>query len=100
MSGQRTLQKRDLIAPMIPEPTPPKEERVKAACRKFDEENAVSERALADLFRQYPTNDNEAHVLLQVVALNRLCFANIFAVHNVARHIYDHASEIDLALSS
>jgi len=59
------------------EPIVPNQSSVTAACKRFDEENAVVEQALAELFRQYPTNDNEAHVLLKVVALNRLYSTNI-----------------------
>ena len=80
------------------EPIVPNQSLVRAACKRFDEENAVVEQALAELFRQYPTNDNEAHVLLKVVALNRLYSTNILAVHDVARHIYQHAQEVDDAL--
>jgi hypothetical protein len=83
------------IKPIDPNPS-----SVREACRRFDKENAVVERALAELFRQYPTNDDEAHVLLKVVALNRLYSANIYAVYDVARHIYRHAEEVDSALKA
>jgi hypothetical protein len=79
-------------------PIVPNASSVRDACKRFDEENAVVERALAEVFRQYPTNGDEAHVLLKVVALNRLYSANILAVHDVARHIYEHAQEVDGAL--
>ena len=83
------------IKPIVPNPG-----LVRDACRQFDEENAVVERALAELFRQYPTNDDEAHVLLKVVALNRLYSAGILAVMDVARHIYQQAQEVDGALKA
>jgi hypothetical protein len=79
-------------------PTDPNPSSVRDACERFDKENAVDERALAELFRQYPTNDDEAHVLLKVVALNKLYATNILAVRPVARHIYEHAEEVDRAL--
>ena len=81
-------------------PTVPNPSSVRDACERFDKENAVVERALAELFRQYPTNDDEAHVLLKVVALNRLYFAGILAVEGVARLIYEHRQEVDGALKA
>jgi hypothetical protein len=81
------------IKPIAPNPS-----SVRDACKRFEEENAVVERALAELFRQYPTNDDEAHVLLKVVALNRLYSTNILAVRDVARLIYEHRQEVDGAL--
>ena len=50
------------------------------------------------LFSQYHSNDNQSHVLLKVVALNRLYSTNIFAVHDMARHIHKLAQEVDAAL--
>ena len=79
-------------------PTVPNPSSVSDACERFNKEYAVVERALAELFRQYPTNDDEAHVLLKVVALNKLYATNILAVRPVARHIYEHAEEVDRAL--
>jgi hypothetical protein len=72
--------------------------RIEAACKKFDKENAVAEPALEDLFRQYPRNDNHPHVLVKVVALNRLYNTQIFAVYDVASHIHEEARCIDDAL--
>jgi hypothetical protein len=83
------------IQPIVPNPS-----SVRDACERFDKENAVGERALAELFRHYPTNDDEAHVLLKVVALNRLYFTNILAVERVARLIYEHRQEVDGALKA
>jgi|SRR5581483_5107301 len=84
-----------------PEPILPTPERVREACKSFDEDEdaAVTEHALADLFSQYPTNGNHAHVLLKVVALNRLYSTNIFRIYDVARHVFTHGEEIDSALA-
>lgn len=81
-------------------PTVPTPSSVSDACERFDKENTVVERALAELFRQYPTNDDEAHVLLKVVALNRLYSTHILAVEDVARLIYEHRQEVDGALKA
>jgi len=70
---------------------------VRAACKQFDEENAVIEQALKDLFSQYPRNDNLPHVLLKVVALDRLYATKIFTVEDVAKHIHK-LKEVDSAL--
>lgn len=60
--------------------------------------NDIADEALRDLFGQCPRNENHAHVLLKVVALNRLYSAGIFAVYDVAEHIHRHAKEIDAGL--
>src|SRR5208282_2233175 len=73
---------------------------VRAACKQFDEENLTVEQALKELFNQYPGNNDLPHVLLKVVALNRLYSTQIFAVLDVARHIHRHAQEIDSALAA
>lgn len=59
----------------------------------------LADEALLELFSQYPGNDNRAHVLLKVVALNRLYSAGILAVYDVANHIHQHSQEIDKGLS-
>jgi hypothetical protein len=79
-------------------PIIPTEGLVRSACEQFDKDNAVVEQALKDLFNQYHRNDNEPHVLLKVVALNRLYSTNILAVYDVARHIWQQ--DIDSALAS
>jgi hypothetical protein len=81
-------------------PTIPTEDRVRSACKEFDEDNVIVEQALKDLFNQYHRNDNQPHVLLKVVALNRLYSTNIFAVYDMARHIYQQAPDIDSALAN
>lgn len=78
-------------------PTP---ELVVAACKEFDQENLIVERALKDLFKQYPDNNDHSQVLLKVVVLNRLYSTQIFAVHDVARHIHQQARDIDSALAT
>jgi hypothetical protein len=81
-------------------PTVPNRSSVKDACDRFDNNKyAFVERALAELFGQYPTNDDEAHVLLKVVALNELYSTNIYAVVDVACLIYEHRQEVDGALN-
>jgi hypothetical protein len=81
-----------------PELRTPTAELVRAACKQFDREYAVTEEALSDLFSQYPRNGNRPHILLKVVALNRLYSTQIFAVHDVASHIHQ-VREIDSALA-
>lgn len=83
------------IKPIIPNPS-----SVRDACDRFDNNKyAFVDRALAELFGQYPTNDDEAHVLLKVVALNELYSTNIYAVADVACLIYEHRQEVDGALN-
>jgi hypothetical protein len=77
----------------------PNRELVEAACEQFDLNNRITEQALADLFDQYPASTNHPHVLLKVVALNRLYSTSIFSVHDVANHIYQHAQDVDSALA-
>lgn len=84
------------MAPMKAAPVLPTEELVRSAYREFAD--GITDRALRELFSQYPRNDNHAHVLLKVVALNRLYSAGILAVYDVAWHIYQQAPEIDAAL--
>ena len=50
----------------------PTADTIAEACRQFDGGNRVIEDALADLFAKYPTNTNEAQVLLKVLTLNEL----------------------------
>jgi hypothetical protein len=78
---------------------PPTAQLVDEAIKKFDEENAVVEDALKKLFTQYPANTNLSHVLLKVVALNRLYSTQIFAVVDVAQHIHRNGTEIDSSLA-
>jgi len=78
----------------------PTAERIKAACEKFDRDNELTEQSLAELFRQYPGNDDPRHVLLKVVAINSLYHTSIFAVETVARHIQANSKEIDSALAA
>ena len=82
--------------------TTPTEERVKTACMKFDQDQDVLlvEQSLKELFDQFPGNNDLPHVLLKVVALNRLYSTQIFAVVDVARHIHRNAQAIDAALAA
>ncbi|MGB9456265.1 MAG: hypothetical protein WCB12_09495 [Bryobacteraceae bacterium] len=78
--------------------TIPTQERVRAACKDFDQENLIVEQALNELFGRYPGNNDLPHVLLKVAALNSLYSTQIFAVVEVARNIY--AQDIDSALAA
>jgi hypothetical protein len=69
------------------------------ACGKFDKENGVIEQALGELFAHFPGNATHSHVLLKVVALNRLYSAGILAVEAMALHIFQNGEEIALALT-
>lgn len=87
-----------MIAPMkltVPLPSP---DLVQAACKEL--EGDIGELALAELFGQYPRNDNRAHVLLKVVTLNRLYSTSVYAVHDAANHICSRAEEVDAALTA
>jgi hypothetical protein len=77
----------------------PDRELVEAACDQVDRDNSITEQALTDLFGQYPVNTNHPHVLLKVVALNRLYSTNILSVHDVANHIYQYSQDVDSALA-
>lgn len=77
----------------------PTSKAVKAACERFDRENALAEQALAELFRQYPRNGDIRHILLKVVAVNALEHTHIFPLDAVARHIHADIPEIDSALA-
>ena len=78
----------------------PNAELVSKACDEFDRENAVTEKALAELFAAYPGNDNPSHVLLKVAALNSLYATRILAVLKLATHIAGQGAAIDAALAS
>jgi hypothetical protein len=85
------------MANLLPIPNPA---RMDEACKRFDEKYKVIEEALRELFSSYPLNTNPGHVLLKVVALNRLYSAGVLAVEALADHIYQNGEEIDLALNS
>ena len=89
----------DILAAMNSASILPTEENVRRACKQFDDDPIVEE-ALKDLFTQYPRNDDHPHVLLKVVALNRLYSAGIYAVYDAARHIHEHAQVIDSGLAA
>jgi hypothetical protein len=73
---------------------------VAEACKEFDKENLIIERALKELFNQFPGNSDLSHVLLNVVALNRLYSTQILAVMDVTQHIHRNAQDIDSALGA
>ncbi|HEX8711869.1 MAG TPA: hypothetical protein VF730_08350 [Terracidiphilus sp.] len=78
----------------------PDAQLVREACERFDRENEVSEKALAELFAAYPTNDDASHVLLKVVALNSLYSTRILAVLKLAMLIAGQGAKIDAALAA
>ena len=82
------------IAPILPT-----KDLVGTACQEFDEGNAIVEAALRELFQQYPNNDNEPQILFKVVILNRLYSTNIFAVYDMAHHIWRQGKDVDSALA-
>ena len=79
-----------LIAPTV--------ELVREACEQFHRENGVTEKALADLFGAYPSNEDASHVLLKVAALNSLYATRILAVLKLAEHIVGLGAKLDAAL--
>lgn len=84
------------MARMKTAPVLPTEELVRNACLEYADD--PGDQALRDLFSHYPRNDNLAHVLLKVAAVNSLYSAGVLDVGKVARHIYQQAPEVDAAL--
>lgn len=80
--------------------TVPNSDLVREACRQFDRENDVTEKALAELFAAHPANDNSSHVLLKVVALNSLYTTRILAVLRLAHYIADRGAQLDASLAA
>ena len=70
----------------LPKPTL---ELVRAEGERFDLENKVTERALAELVQQFRKNSDTSHVLLKVAAINQLYSTQIYAVRIVADHIVE-----------
>lgn len=86
--------------PSLPLPTP---EVVRDEVRThFDTDRVAqsTEDALIALLNKFPHNTDPAHVLLKVVAINRLYNTQIFAVHDVARCIAAHNIDAELAEGS
>jgi len=77
----------------------PTRKLVEEACARFDLENKTAEEALTDLFGHYSSNNNNAHVLLKVIALDRLYNTHILGVYDVASHIYLQSQGVDAALA-
>jgi hypothetical protein len=75
-------------------------ESVNAECQEFDRDPSTQliEDALRQLREHFRKNVEPSHVLLKVVALNKLYSTNIINVEAVARHIVD--KEIDDHLSN
>jgi hypothetical protein len=80
--------------------TVPNSDLVREACKQFDRENAVSEKALTELFAAYPANTNPSHILLKVVALNSLYSTRILAVLKLAHFIANLGANLDAALAT
>ncbi len=82
----------------VPTPTPAK---VREACRAFDNEPAtlLDERALRQLWANFPENKDPVTVLLKIIALDCLYSTRLRTIEMrpLARHIA--ASEIDALLS-
>jgi hypothetical protein len=74
-------------------PTP---ELAKKRVQQFEQDYGVTERALTTLFETFPRNTQLEEVLLKVAALNGLYNTNIYAVYDVAEHIWK--SDIDSEL--
>lgn len=73
----------------------PNPERVEEAIVRFEYENSHEERALRGLFSFLPRNDDPAHVLLKVCAVNSIYSTHVFAVRELANHICDIAVDLD-----
>jgi hypothetical protein len=58
-------------------------------CRLFDEQEAVVEDAIENLWRRFPRNNAVSDVLLKVVVLNQLYSARVLNMHvnQIAKHI-------------
>jgi len=70
---------------------------VEAACKEY--EGDAADLALKELFSQYPRNESYSHIMLKVVALDRLYSTNVRAFYAAADHIHKHGKEIDSALA-
>jgi hypothetical protein len=78
----------------------PNTQAVQRACQEFDDDNAIAERALDELFGAYPANTVEWQVLLKVVTLNRLYSTNILDVHGMTKRICEIGDELDRSLQA
>ena len=71
----------------LPQPTP---ELVMEYVRRFEREGYdVTERALTKLFQTFHRNTQLEEVLVKAATLNDLYNTNIYAVYDVARHIWE-----------
>lgn len=69
-------------------PKRPTPKMVNEYVQEFEAEEYVADRALSKLFATFPANDQRDDILLKVTALNSLYYTNIFAVGQVAEHIF------------
>src|SRR5437763_16044859 len=67
----------------------PTVELVKVLCDEFDTNAEMTEKALGQLWAQFPRNAEASHVLLKVVALNKLYSTRVLDIYReiLARHI-------------
>lgn len=72
---------------------------VEAAAARFDRGFALGENALSEVKRLMPGNTVPAHILIKVIALNRLYSTQIYAVETVALHIAGMGAGLDAALA-
>jgi hypothetical protein len=84
----------------------PSSVNVTAVCEEFNRKERTVEAALGELFRAYPQNTTESHVLLKVATLNALHSTHILLynpkradVLEMAQHICDNGHAIDAALA-
>ncbi|MGB7546695.1 MAG: hypothetical protein WBM14_03020 [Terracidiphilus sp.] len=87
--------------------TEPTVDNLRKACADFERENQTLEKALGELFKQFPDNLDPAHVLLKVVTLNALYSTQIPlyseripTVWDVVDHIVELKIDADLGLGS
>ena len=85
------------MSSLLPTPTL---ELVRAASDEFDHGTEVTESSLKQLLEHFPRNDEEPHVLLKVVTLNRLYATNILDVWTVARVITERRIDPLLAVGA
>lgn len=68
---------------------PPTPELVMEYVQRFEREDyGITEKALTELFQTFPRNTQLEEVLVKVAALNDLYNTNIYAVYDVAKHIW------------
>lgn len=73
----------------------PNAERVQEAVARFEQENGTEERALRGLFSFLPRNDDPAHVLLKVCAVNSIYSTHVLAIRDLVSHVSEISGELD-----